>query len=269
MSAGQKLPRIVMIGAGNVASSLAPAIEKAGAGKIVQVYSRTPGHARDLAARLENAVAISRPEDIDTGADICLVSVADDAVAKIVAAVKPGNALWLHTSGSVPMSVLAPASPRHGVFYPLQTFSRDVAVDLSTVSLFTEGADEETEAEIRELASKVFSNVFHADSVTRRVMHVAAVFACNFVNYMWVVAHDLLQRENLPMDVLFPLLTETLRKAMTASPDSGQTGPAVRGDLAVMSRHLDMLDGDNREIYRLVSEAIMNRFNVSHEPDKL
>ncbi|WP_144487812.1 DUF2520 domain-containing protein, partial [Bacillus pumilus] len=91
-----------------------------------------------------------------------------------------------------------------------------------------------------------------------RMMHISAVFACNFTNYLWTIASELLKKEDLPFEVLHPLLEETLKKAFAVSPEKGQTGPAVRGDLAIVNKHLSVLDGQSKEIYSLLSEAIIS-----------
>lgn len=252
-------PKIVMVGAGNVATHIAPAISFSGIGDIVQVYSRHIESAEALAAKIPGAEAIDRHEEIADDADIYLISVSDDAISSVVDILPKRDALYLHTSGSVSMEALAGLSGRYGVFYPLQTFSKGVSLDVKSVPLFVEGSSQDVEEEIREFASGLFERIYHADSVTRKKMHISAVFACNFTNYMWTLAEEQLERANLPFDVLRPLLEETLRKAFVNSPSSSQTGPAIRGDRRVMDGHLALLDGNEKEIYRLLSESIMAR----------
>ncbi|MDE6485299.1 MAG: DUF2520 domain-containing protein [Duncaniella sp.] len=253
-------PKVVILGSGNVASALALAIDKTRAGEIVQIFSRNIEHARRLASCLGCAGAIDSPEKVTDCADIYLVSLADDAVTSTLSRIKPNGALWLHTSGSLDMSVLADMSDRYGVFYPLQTFSLNREVDLSAVTLFTEGSSPEVETEIAEFGEKIFKNIIHADSATRSRMHVAAVFACNFSNYLWSIAHDLLAKNDIPFDVLAPLLHETLAKALTMPPREGQTGPARRGDLRIIEAHASSLPPKEQEIYRLLSKCIMDDF---------
>lgn len=248
-----------MVGAGNVATHLAPALSLSGAGEVVQVYSRSVESAEDLAAKIPGAEAVSELEHVLPDADVYLISVSDDAISSVVAALPKTNALYLHTSGSVGMEVLAPLSDRYGVFYPLQTFSKGVSLDMAKVPLFIEGANDEVESQIRNFAASLFESVYHADSETRKKMHISAVFACNFTNYLWTLASDLLSRDNLPFDVLHPLLEETLRKALVNSPAASQTGPAARGDRRVTDAHLAMLDGKEKEIYRLLTDCIMSR----------
>ncbi len=259
------LPNVVVLGSGNVATALALAIENARAGEIVGIFSRNIENARALASRLSVARAVDSPEDVTESADIYIVSLADDALAPVLARIKPNGALWLHTSGSLDMSVLSHMSDRYGVFYPLQTFSLNREVDLSKVSLFTEGSTPEVEKEIAEFGKKIFKNIIHADSVTRSRMHVAAVFACNFTNYMWSIAHDLLAKNDISFDVLAPLLHETLSKALTMPPREGQTGPARRGDLKIIEAHAASLPPREQEIYRLLSKCIMDDFYGNKE----
>lgn len=253
--------KIVILGAGNVASHLAPALERCGVGQVCQVFSRTSESAAALCAHLRSATPVSDASKIMPDADIYIVSLVDHAVGEALSAVPPtgSDALWLHTSGSLPMSVLAERSDRYGVFYPLQTFSKDRYVDMSQVPIFIEGNNGEVTAEIRAMAEVVSRSVFYADGDLRRRMHIAAVFACNFTNYMFTVADDLLKADGLTLEVLHPLIAETVRKAMTGSPALGQTGPAVRGDGEIVERHASMLSPDLAKIYRLLSEEIYKR----------
>ena len=249
------LVRIVFIGAGNVASHLAPAMEACGVGRVCQVYSRSESSAVALCDRLAKATAITDASRIITDADIYVVSLVDHAVGEVLAAVKDAmercgirnDALWLHTSGSLPMETLA------------GTFSRRIAVDMAQVPIFIEGSSPETTASIKAMAEAMSRSVHYADGDLRRRMHIAAVFACNFTNYMFTVADDLLKADGLSLDVLYPLIRETMRKAMEGSPAAGQTGPAVRGDRQVVERHASMLPDGLADIYRQLSEAIYKR----------
>lgn len=256
-----KLAKIVFLGAGNVATHLAPALERSGVGQVCQVYSRTPASAQALCERLQSASAVCDAARIVTDADIYIVSLVDHAVGEALSVVPPTrrDALWLHTSGSLSMEVLSGRSDRFGVFYPLQTFSRDREVDMSQVPIFIEGNTAEVTDTIRMMAEAVSRKVYYADGDLRRRMHIAAVFACNFTNYMFTVADDLLRRDGLTLEVLHPLLAETVRKAMNGSPERGQTGPAVRGDMEVVERHASMLPADLAGIYRLLSDSIYKR----------
>ena len=250
------MKRIVMIGSGNVATSLAHALR--GRCRLVQVYSRRMEHARQLAAAV-GADPVDSAAALVTDADAYVVAVADDAIAGIVDASPPTDGLWLHTSGSVPMAVFAGRRSRYGVLYPLQSFSRDLLVDLRRVHFFVEGSSAAVTAQIAAFVRRFLSEkVTVADSRQRCILHLAAVFACNFANHMWTLAADVMSRDGLPFDAMLPLIESTVEKLHHLSPSQSQTGPAARGDEAVMRRHLSMLHGDEEAIYRMLSQSIMN-----------
>lgn len=194
--------RIAVIGSGNVATHLATAVEG-----VVQICSPNLANATALAEKV-GCDATNSPSGL-ADADIYIVAVKDDAIATVLESVptRCRKALWMHTSGSVGKSVFDDLGyDRYGVFYPLQTFSKSVDLDMSRVPFFIEGCDKRTTDEIRQLALSVSTTVYIADSHLRQQMHVAAVFACNFSNYMYTLADDVLQRNNLPFSVMKPLL---------------------------------------------------------------
>lgn len=251
--------RAVIIGSGNVASHLAPALERAGALEVVAVYSPTPGHASDLTSKLKFAKAVVCREDVPDDADIYLLAVKDDAISELARTLRPvPGALWLHTSGGVAASVMSPLSDRVGVFYPLQTFSKGLDVDFTKLPIFIETARDDDRPMVENMARMLTPKVFWADGVTRRKLHAAAVFACNFANHMWAVADGILRREaGTDLSVLYPLLEETMRKAMSLRPSDAQTGPAVRGDHKVMEGHRALLTEDEAELYKIISQHII------------
>ncbi len=255
-------PRVVIIGAGNVATHLAKVLSKSAV--ILQIFSRNKENADALASQLaETPITTDNIDDIVSEADIYIVSIKDDAIKPLVDKIKANTALWVHTSGSVPMTVFSDKMKRYGVLYPLQTFSRDVDVDIAEVPFFIEGSDVDVQKEISDLARLMSQNIKIADSEQRKRIHVAAVFACNFSNHLWAIAEKILQEGGFDFDVLMPLLRVTLDKAGKVSPAEGQTGPARRGDTGTMSRHLELLDSDTAQIYRLLSQNIMKQYNIT------
>ncbi|NJM16039.1 MAG: DUF2520 domain-containing protein [Bacteroidales bacterium] len=162
-----------------------------------------------------------------------------------------------HTAGTLPMEVFAGHAGQYGVFYPLQTFTQGVPLDYSKIPFLIEGNAPDCASMLIYLARKISSNVTVATSEQRRKVHLAAVMASNFGNYLLKVAKDILGETDLT--ILRPLMEETLRKAFLTGPEKTQTGPATRGNAKVMEEHIKMLDGNEewREIYRLMSEGIM------------
>lgn len=249
--------RIAFVGAGNVATCLSLAFRRAGH-DVCGVYSRTRRSAEELAAVL-GCPAVTELPDLPE-AEAYVFAVKDDALPRLAAA-WPGKgreALFLHTAGSVPLEVLAPCGDRRGVLYPLQTFSKGRAADLRETPCFVEGSSPATLEDIRTLAGSVAREVIPLDGGKRRRLHLAAVFACNFVNHCYALAADVLEKEGLERRWLLPLIDETARKVHDLPPLEAQTGPAVRMDRAVMARHESLLadEPEALAVYGLMSRGI-------------
>jgi predicted short-subunit dehydrogenase-like oxidoreductase (DUF2520 family) len=250
--------QIVILGAGNLATNLAKALYRQGF-RISQVYSRTAEHARELADKVE-AEWTDNLEELTPYGEIYIVSLTDSALVEMLPQIvkdKP-RALFLHTAGSISIDVWQGLAQRYGVLYPMQTFSKQVEVDFSGIPVFVEANNADDLQLLKAIASTLSRRVLEASSEQRKILHLAAVFTCNFTNHMYALADELLQRYHLPFDVMLPLIDETARKVHELSPADTQTGPAKRDDLNVMDEHLKMLrhDPDMKEIYELISKSI-------------
>lgn len=251
-------PKVIILGSGNVASHLLEAFVAAQVS--CGLWSHNAAHARALAARYagDTVEVFDSLADIPRDSFFYVIAVSDNAVAAVAADLGPVEGVVVHTSGSVPLQEPY-AEGRYGVFYPLQTFSRDVEVKLSEVPFFVEGNAPAVTEMLKELAALLGANAYEADSSDRAQLHLAAVFASNFANSLWVVAEGILAKAGYPLAVLEPLLKETLRKAMAMGPRQAQTGPAVRNDTKVLSRQMDKLEGVPLEIYRLITDLIRSQ----------
>lgn len=248
-------PAIAILGSGNVATHLALALDKVA--EVRQVCSTHIGHAQALASRLAGCEAIDDLALVDPTVDFCIISVKDDAVRAVAEALPDiMSGIVCHTSGSAPIEALG-RHPRSGVFYPLQTFSKDAEVNMAEAPFFIEASDDATLDALMALARLISRRVAQADSSQRAILHVAAVFACNFANHLWAISSDILAEHGMGLDVMRPLLQATLDKAMSMPPALAQTGPAARRDTAVMQKHIDMLSPEYAEIYRLLSQSII------------
>lgn len=256
-------PTCTILGAGNVAWSLAIALKKAGI-EVSQIWSRTPEKTATLAEKV-GAEAVDVLDMIRPGADIYIISVHDDAIASLARRLSGFGGTWVHTSGSIDADTLKPITPTYGVLYPLQTFTVGRETPLDDVPVYIEGSDEQTAGFIGQIAQRISHNVKRVDSRGRRRVHAAAVFACNFTNHMWAIADRLLRRNGDDLSVLYPLIGETTRKIMEMSPADAQTGPARRGDRRVIANHIHALDADEARVYAAVSDSIMKDYG--HELD--
>lgn len=252
------IKKITIIGAGNVATHLAKSFYDNGF-EIVQIYSRNIENATVLANQVA-AKAINALSLLNNQTDFYLVSIKDDAIVQVLKSVPFKDKLIAHTSGSIPMDVLKENNfKQFGIFYPLQTFSKDKTVHLNEVPFCIEGNNKDTDKLLSEIALKLSENVHFINSDQRKKLHVAAVFACNFSNYMYTIANDITSKNDIDFDILKPLILETANKIINNPPTSMQTGPAKRNDDEVIKNHLEMLsdNADYQQIYTLITKSIV------------
>ena len=232
---------IIIIGKGNVATNLDHAFRKKG-----------------VACQM-----VSSREGLDQlpQANVYIYAVKDEALASVVEQVKGHEkSLHLHTSGTMPITVFGADKPHAGIFYPFQTFSKArVIEDFSTIPVFFEARGIDDISAVYSLALTITSHIYEATQHDRERLHVAGVYACNFTNLMYTMASELLQNTHIPFSALLPLIDETAAKIHTLSPHAAQTGPARRGDENVMNHHLNLLNEEQKTVYRLLSEAIRKR----------
>ena len=256
--------KVALIGAGRVATNLAPALQRSGV-EVVEIWSRSRASAEALANRLGCRAVWGNYDAVTRDADLYLLSLKDDALTEAIRQLHIGReqALFAHTAGSMPLSLFADAGHERGaVFYPLQTFSKERSVDFATVHFFVE-AYRETDAQLlSSLAASLTGSaqlVHRSTSALRRQLHLAAVFACNFANHCFAISDELLRECNLDFSVMLPLVEETVAKLHDLSPRDAQTGPAVRHDEQVMGLQRAMLLNrpDLQRLYTLLSEGIM------------
>jgi predicted short-subunit dehydrogenase-like oxidoreductase (DUF2520 family) len=246
---------VVLIGSGNVATTLGRALLKSGK-NILQVWSRSEANAQKLAAQL-NAEVLADLSLINSEADLILIAVKDDVINSTAALLPQSNSTVVHTSGTRPLSDLA-GIKNIGVFYPLQTFTPQSSPDFSQIPICVEGNSPLVLNQLEEICKDLGAKSYPLDSVQRGALHIAAVFANNFTNHIWGISRELLEKANIPSEILHPLMEETLRKALQQNPFEVQTGPAVRFDEETINRHLEFLKNDQHlhDIYKLITHNI-------------
>ncbi len=251
------MKRVVVVGGGNLAESVAVAIAQCPTVELVQIYLRNGERGEELSQL--TAAPYATFEEPLAAADIYLLAVSDSAIGELSTKLDfAKGAVVAHTAGSSSIEVIS-SELRRGVFYPMQTFTRARRVDFSVIPIFLEASDQTIMEELTELASMLSSTVVELDSPHRRRLHLSAVFVCNFVNAMMIAGEELVSESDLPFEILKPLIEECCAKALSArSPRDVQTGPAVRGDFATIEKHTSMLSNneDLKTIYQTISKYI-------------
>lgn len=255
---------ISFIGSGNLAWHLAPAFDNAGF-IVKEVHSLNTKHAEALTERLYQAEVKATLDFSTSSSSIFIIAVNDDSISEIAREIiLPEDAILAHTSGSVPLTDLQFAATTNiGVFYPLQTFTKNKKIDFKQIPIFVESNNEETESVLLTLAKAVSNQAKRISSEERKALHVAAVFASNFTNHMLTLSQKVLQQNSMEFDWLKPLILETFNKSMQVGPEAAQTGPARRGDLETLEKHMAFLqtDSDLSEIYKIISQHIINQYH--------
>lgn len=235
------MSKIVIVGSGRIAWHLGKRLKAKGL-QVAQVLSRTAENAEALGEAL-HAPWSADWTDVLPDADWLLIAVRDDAIEPVARALAPlvPDALATHTSGATPGAVLQPHFSRFGVFYPLQSFSFERTPVWSKIPFCVDAQSEEDVLFLKKNAKIIGNLVYRVNDEQRSTLHVAAVFANNFANHCFSIAEKLLDEKDLPFEMLHPLMEETLAKALADSPARMQTGPALRGDLDTVQRHLLLL----------------------------
>ena len=270
--------KIVLIGAGNLATHLGKALHAAGH-DMLQVFSRTMQSAETLASLLD-AEPLTDIAQVRDDADVYIFSVKDSALVQLVAQLcrheadglgedgavnalrkaKKGEheRVFLHTAGSMPMSVFKGMAQHYGVLYPMQTFSKQREVDFSIIPCFVEANDEFAQKQIEGMAREISGRVYQLSSEDRKYLHLSAVFACNFANHCYAISQELLEEHGIPFDVMLPLINETAAKVHEMKPKDAQTGPAVRYDENVIDKQSKLLENHPhfKKVYDSMSKSI-------------
>ena len=247
------MKNIILVGAGNVSTHLGIALKNCNY-KIVQVYSRSNENAKKLAQKLNADFTNDLTQLKD--ANLIIVSVNDDAISDVLSQLK--NTATVHTSGSIGLDIFNNNFSNCGVFYPIQTFNKEVDVNISEVPFCIEGNSLHFENQLTQIAKRISKNVVIMDSEQRKQLHIAAVFACNFSNHMYSIADTILSKSDIEFKLLVPLINQTVSKLTDKKPGDVQTGPAKRNNKEVIDSHLNNItDQTAKEIYRLISNSII------------
>jgi len=250
---------ISFVGAGNVATHLALAVKAAGF-EVRDVFSLHKKHADALARRV-GARPVGLLQDLDRETDLYILAIPDKTVKAVAHALPSVKGIVAHTSGITPLEVLHHLS-RYGVFYPLQTFSKERNPDISEVPFCLEAGSEEVLSALKEVAQELSAFTYEINSEQRKYLHLAAVLVNNYTNYLYRMAFDILEEKQIDTSLLMPLIEETFSKIKEMTPHKAQTGPARRKDLPTIEKHLSLLKEfpQYKELYSLFAEQIIKKY---------
>ncbi len=248
--------KVVILGAGNVAFHLTNVFLKNKNIELLQVYNRDIQKIQYLKNDVEITNNLSH---LNKTADIYIISILDDSISEFSKQLKLPNKLVVHTSGSIALNELKSTSNK-GVFYPLQSFSKNKKISFKTIPVCVEAENKGDIALLEKLANIISNKYYVINSEQRKQIHLAAVFVNNFVNHLYYLGNSICEENNIPFDILHPLIKETAEKVEHLSPFKAQTGPAKRNDIKTLEKQLAMLPKNKKEIYTLLSNSILKTY---------
>jgi len=258
---------IVIIGTGNVAHHVAESFQSKTHINFLQVFNHRRSKEAKQFSKHFKCDLVSDYKLIHQKADVYIIGVKDDVIVEVAKqlTVLKLKGLVVHTSGSVGLEVLKNVSPSIGVYYPLQTFYKGATIDWKTTPLLIEANTNLSVNKLKQIASTVTKTVKVVDSKNRLQIHLAAVFACNFTNALYVSAYEIIENNLSKNDteLLLPIMRQSFQKLETIHPKKAQTGPAMRNDKIVMKKHLQLLKHDKQlsHVYAVLSDLIMKQQN--------
>lgn len=257
---------ISFAGAGRVAEALCKELFHTGY-RIDCIVSETEAGGRMLARSCKAtwSPVLKFPESTK----IILVAVPDHKLQAVIQSINcSSQTVVAHTAGSFGLEVFPDRFKMKGVFYPLQTFSKNRKISLADVPFLLEASDDETSVILRSVAESVSGNVQFISSEQRKILHLAAIFVNNFTNHMLTLGKSVVLKEDLQFDFLAPLLRETIAKALEYGPENSQTGPAVRHDKNTIEKHLELLSysSEMQKIYSEITHSIIEYYKIKDNP---
>jgi predicted short-subunit dehydrogenase-like oxidoreductase (DUF2520 family) len=246
--------KIVIIGSGSVAQHLLSAFANGKVGTVVQLFSRKPKFSSPY---LDTIQITSNYNEIQE-ADLYIIAVSDNAIEEVSNNLPFTNKFVVHTSGTAPLTIIN-AKNRRGVFYPLQTFSKQYKIDFKNIPLCLETEVDADYTTLESIAKSISNEIYTINSTQRKALHVAAVFVNNFVNHMYKIGNDICIENGISFHILKPLILETANKIIAISPSEAQTGPAQRNDTNTINKQLQFLSNPNqKKIYQILTKSIVD-----------
>jgi len=248
--------KISFIGSGNVATVLGRLLKQKNF-IINEVVSRDKTHALHLAKELD-AIAIDDIKALSKNSDVYIIAVNDDAIEAVSNQLNTSDKIVVHTCGSASINLLRNASKNFGVLYPLQSLRKEISY-LSVIPFLIDASNNYSKNVIITLAEAISDNIKEANDEQRMQYHLAAIVVSNFTNHLFALAQEYCIANKIEFSLLLPLIEEVINRLKSFKPAEMQTGPAIRGDISTIQKHLSLLKDfpQLKNIYEVMSESII------------
>jgi predicted short-subunit dehydrogenase-like oxidoreductase (DUF2520 family) len=265
-------PTITLIGAGNLAQALGPALKSAGY-NIDFVAARETASSRRRAAMLARRLGARTQLLNNAGpdSDILWICHTDDALAETAKrlAIKPGwkCKIVFHSSGALSSDVLS-LLKRKGAntasLHPMMTFVPGTTPRMDGVPFAVEG-DSRAVAVARSIVGDLGAEIFPIKKAAKPLYHALGSFSSPLIVATLVTAERVGRSAGLTTSqtrrVMAPILKQTLKNYQERGAAAAFSGPIKRGDVDTVRRHLRELKRvpGASEVYRaLVKSALID-----------
>lgn len=247
--------KIVIVGAGNIATFFSQKFHQAGF-EIVQIISAELIHAQQLAGFFHCSFT-NDIQQINKNADVYLFAVKDDILLELATQISLPNKLVIHTAGSIHLNELSGMSMRQACIWCVYSINKNNLPGANDIPLVVNAHFEEDLKIVGTLAKAISHNIYFLNDTQKSSLHLAAVFANNFTNHLFSISKNIVEAEDIPFEILHPIILDTSTKLLKSAPEKNQTGPAIRRDEKTMEKHLTLLQDETfKAIYRLLSASI-------------
>lgn len=249
-----------IIGTGNTAWFIGTRLVAAGH-TCTGVYGRNNERAALLAEALGTQVYTQLAAITDT-ADCCIIAISDHAIPEIVQQLSFTKTVLFHTAGAVNIDVLGTSAKHTGVLWPVYSILKTDIPQHRNIPLVWEGNTPEARNLLQSVAGSISDIQYELDSEKRKWLHLTAVLGNNFTNHLFSICEQLCNAQQVPFNILYPIIAQTADRILTQSPVALQTGPARRNDAGTMQKQLAMLAENPywQDVYRALSASIENMY---------
>lgn len=249
--------RIVIIGSGNIAHFFTPRLLESGH-DIIQIFSPNLENAKLLAEANAIENYTNKTVEIVSYADAYILAVRDDALHSLNETLSFEDKIVIHCAGAVPLEAISNISRNMAVIWTLYSVRKNNLPVSNEIPLIVEAATEEAMQVAVLLANAISGRVLATDFKQRQLLHLNAVLVNNFTNHLLTIAQKLSEENQLPFDILQPIIEQTFSQIQNVLPSESQTGPAIRKDEVTMQKHLALMEShaEWQQIYKDISSSI-------------
>lgn len=268
--------KVGFIGAGKVGFTLGRYFAEHGA-HLSGYYSRTEARAQE-AAQFTGSEFYSEIDALVSDSDIIFVTTTDGEIQNVssrLAGLPLYGKIVCHCSGSLSSAVFSELAPLGAFIYsahPLFSIhdKYNSCKQVSSAVFTLEGSPERIDC-VQGFISACGNRVQVISGENKAKYHAAAVAASNLTAALMDMSMELLQEcgfsRRSALEALSPLFENNAANVARLGPMDALTGPVERGDVETVSRHMQCLKAENRQLYALLSMRLADIAGIKH-PDR-